>query len=134
MLPEIASAFLIECITLEYPTTFHILVQDKGVVGLGEPEYDSMKSKFFKSADNRKYKGIWQLAKLYVDKLKVSLDRFPRYFTLKNAMILRLSKILVSLFLISVIKLMENFAWINQPFIQSWHQCMEKIMSPSGQL
>ena len=98
MLPELASAFLIECITIENPSTFHILLQDKGV-GLGEPEYDSIKSKFFKGADNRKYKGIWQLVNLYVEKLKVSLDRFPRYPTKRedSAVIKRICAIIFTL-------------------------------------
>ena len=59
-------------------STYEALLQDKGV-GSGEPNYDSMKSRFFKAADNRKYKGVWQLAKLFVEKLKSSVDRFPRY-------------------------------------------------------
>ena len=72
-----SSAFLIECITIEN-STYDPLIQDKGV-GPGEPNYDSIKSRFFRGTDSRKYKWIWQLAKLYVEKLKAALDMFPRY-------------------------------------------------------
>ena len=92
-----SASFLIECITIE-TGTYEALLQDKGV-GSGETEYDSMKSRFFKAADNRKYKGVWQLAKLFVEKLKSSVDRFPRYPSKRedSAIIKRIAGIIFTL-------------------------------------
>jgi hypothetical protein len=58
-----------------------------------------MKSRFFKVLDNRKYKGVWQLAKLYVEKLKSSLDRFPRYRSKRedSAVVRRIGDIIFTL-------------------------------------
>jgi hypothetical protein len=64
----LSSTFMIECITIEN-ATFTSLLQDKGV-GPDESTYESMKTKIFKGPDGRRYRDIWKLSKLYVEKIK----------------------------------------------------------------
>ena len=88
---------MIDCITIEN-ATFTALLQDKGV-GPDEPTYDSMKTKIFKWPDGRRYRDIWKLSKLYVEKLKTSRERFPRYPTHRDdsAVVKRIGNIIFEL-------------------------------------
>ena len=93
----LSSTFMIECITIEN-ATFTSLLQDKGV-GPDESTYESMKTKIFKGPDGRRYRDIWKLSKLYVEKIKASRERFPRYPTHRDdsAVVKRIGNIIFEL-------------------------------------
>ena len=63
---SLSSTFMIDCITIDN-ATFSSLLQDKGV-GPDEPTYKSLKTKVFKGPDGTRYRDIWKLSKLYVEK------------------------------------------------------------------
>ena len=76
------------CVTIEESVVDH-LVRDTGV-GPNDDGYDTLKSKFFKRPDDKKYKDLWILEKKYVVLLKKSKVRFHRYpFNRTNASLVK---------------------------------------------
>jgi len=70
-------SFVIDCVSIN-ESIVDGLIQDTGV-GSNDEEYDKLKTRIFKAPDERKYKDLWRLAKMYVELLKKSKERFPRY-------------------------------------------------------